>query len=83
MPDRTAVVTLTRPVPSLPGDGERLGWARDATCRVLAGRYDVTGPQAREVYCREQVGHIKGWSYCEWDGTTPTAVKLYVRVEVY
>jgi hypothetical protein len=60
----------------------RGGWARDRQCRVLAGCYETVGPPAREVYVREQVADIEGWSYCEWDGTTPLAVKLYMSVRV-
>jgi hypothetical protein len=74
-------ITLRRPVPTLPGGKMRPGWARDQECRVLAGCYEKTGPGAREVYVREQVGHIEGWSYCEWDGDRPVAVRLYVRVQ--
>lgn len=67
-------ITLTRPIEG------RKGWARDKHCRVLAGCYETEPPCVREVYVREQVGEIQGWHYCEWDGTTPVAVKLYVRV---
>ncbi len=67
-------IAVARPIP---GRGH---WSHDKQCRVLAGCYETEGPKIREVYVPEQVGVIQGWSFGEWDGTTPTAVKLYVGV---
>jgi hypothetical protein len=72
----TITITILCPIPA------RKGWARDSYCRVLAGCYETSGPGAREVYVREQIGVIEGWGYCEWDGTTPTMRKLYVKVQL-
>lgn len=69
-------IAVIRPIPN------RKGWARDKKCRVLAGCYETVGPPSREIYIREQVGHIEGWSYHEWDGTTPLTVRLYIRIEI-
>lgn len=79
----TLTIAVKRPVPCLPGGKMRPGWAREARVKIRTGCYETGGgPVAREVYVREQVGTVEGWSYCEWDGTTPTAVKLYVRVTI-
>jgi hypothetical protein len=74
------VIQLHRPIPCLPGGRERPGWAKDQACRVRAGLYETPPPCVREAYVAAQVGRIVGWHFAAWDGTTPTAVQLYVEV---
>jgi hypothetical protein len=49
---------------------------------VLPGCYETEPPRVREVNVGEQVGEIQGWSFSDWEGKEPVAIKLYVRVEV-
>lgn len=73
-------ITCIRPIPA------RKGWARDKKCRILGGEYERTYPvkigQPETITVNGQIGTIEGWSYCEWDGKKPVAVKLYIRVFV-
>lgn len=55
-------------------------WTRDRYCRVLAGVYQREAPGHDPVRVPEQVGRVVGWYYLEWDGATPTAVRLNVAV---
>lgn len=71
---RVVTIAIRREIPA------KGGWPRDQHCRVLAGCYETGGPARREVYVPEQVGRIQGWAFCEWDGTTALAVRLYVAV---
>lgn len=72
----TVTIRCVRPIPA------RKGWARDKKCRVLAGCYETVGPPSREIYIREQIGHVEGWHYFEWDGATPLTAKMFIRVEI-
>jgi hypothetical protein len=74
--DRQLVITVLRLLPT----HRRSEWTRDTHCRIRAGWYD--DEQDKRVFVPEQVGEILRWSYWEWEGKEPLAIKMSVRVRL-
>jgi hypothetical protein len=74
--DRQLIITVLR----LLSTHRRSGWTRHKYCRILAGWYD--DEQDKRVFVPEQVGEVLRWSYWEWEGNEPLAIKMYVRVRL-
>jgi hypothetical protein len=74
--DRQLVISVFRLIPTY----RRSSWMYRKHCRIRAGWYD--DEQGQRVFVPEQFGEILRWSYLQWDGKDPLAIKMYVRVRL-
>ena len=74
--DRELVITVFRLIPTC----RRSSWTNHKHCHIRAGWYD--DEQGKRVFVPAQVGAILRWSYWQWDGKEPLAIKMYVRVRL-
>jgi hypothetical protein len=74
--DCQLIITVLRLIPT----HRRSGWTRHKYCRIRAGWYD--DEQDKRVFVPVQVGEILRWSYCDWEGNKPLAIKMSVRVRL-